>query len=100
MMTHEELITELSRRLDWPEIKVTEILEAAVKVMNEKLMENNSLSLPDLGDFITRRRTEYISVNSETGERWLMPPSVELLFEAASELKEQLAGKVKEKTLS
>jgi len=99
MMTHEELITELSRRLDWPETKVMEIMDAAVTVMNEKLMENNSLSLPDLGDFITRRRTEYISVNPETGERWLMPPSVELLFEAAPELKEQLADKIKE-TLS
>ncbi len=100
MMTHEELITELSRRLDWPEIKVAELLEAAVEVMNEKLMENNSLSLPELGEFITRRRTEYISMNPETGERWLMPPSVELIFEAAPELKEQLTGKVKEKTLS
>ena len=99
MMTHEELISELSRRLDWPETKVMEIMDAAVTVMNEKLMENNSLSLPDLGDFITRRRTEYISVNPETGERWLMPPSVELLFEAAPELKEQLADKIKE-TLS
>ncbi|MBK5195725.1 MAG: HU family DNA-binding protein [Proteiniphilum sp.] len=95
-MTHEELITELSQRLNWPEPKVAETLEAAVTVMNAKLSENNPLSLPNLGDFITRRKTEYISVNPDTKERWLIPPAVELLFEAAPELKEQLLNDMKE----
>lgn len=90
MMTNEELITELSRRLNWPETKVVETLEAAVEVMNAKLTENIPLSLQDLGDFITRRKTEYISVNPRNNERWLIPPAIELLFEAAPELKERL----------
>ncbi|MBF6629155.1 MAG: HU family DNA-binding protein [Proteiniphilum sp.] len=90
MMTNEELITELSRRLNWPETKVAETLEAAVEVMNAKLTENIPLSLQDLGDFITRRKTEYISVNPRNNERWLIPPAIELLFEAAPELKERL----------
>lgn len=90
MMTNEELITELSRRLNWPETKVAETLEAAVEVMNAKLTENIPLSLQDLGDFITRRKTEYISVHPENNERWLIPPAIELLFEAAPELKERL----------
>jgi len=89
-MTNEELITELSRRLNWPETKVAETLEAAVEVMNAKLTENIPLSLQDLGDFITRRKTEYISVNPRNNERWLIPPAIELLFEAAPELKERL----------
>ena len=90
MMTNEELITELSRCLNWPETKVAETLEAAVEVMNAKLTENIPLSLQDLGDFITRRKTEYISVNPRNNERWLIPPAIELLFEAAPELKERL----------
>ena len=96
MMTHDELITELSRRLEWPESKVKETLEAAVTVMNAKLTENSPLSLPELGDFITRRKTEYISVNPETEERWLIPPAIELLFEAAPELKERLLNNIQE----
>jgi len=96
MMTHDELITELSRRLEWPEPKVRETLEAVVTVMNAKLTENSPLSLPELGDFITRRKTEYISVNPETEERWLIPPAIELLFEAAPELKERLLSNIQE----
>ena len=96
MMTHDELITELSRRLEWPEPKVMETLEAVVTVMNAKLTENSPLSLPELGDFITRRKTEFISVNPETQERWLIPPAIELLFEAAPELKERLLNNIQE----
>jgi len=95
-MTNEELITKLSQRLNWQEPKVAEMLEAAVTVMNAKLADNIPLTLPDLGNFITRRKTEYISVNPETKERWLIPPAIELLFEAAPELKEQLIKNVKE----
>ncbi len=95
MMTHEELITELSHRLNWPEPKVAEMLEAAVEVMNAQLADNNPITLANLGDFITRRKTEYISVHPENNERWLIPPAIELLFEAAPELKEQLINNVK-----
>ena len=96
MMTHEELITELSGRLDWPEPKVAEMLEAAVTVMNAQLADNNPITLAHLGDFITRRKTEYISVHPENNERWLIPPAIELLFEAAPELKEKLLNNLQE----
>lgn len=94
-MTHEMLITELSQRLGWTEQKVAETLETAITVMNTKLAESKPLSLPNLGDFITRRKTEYISVHPATKERWLIPPAIELLFEVAPELKEQLINNVK-----
>lgn len=94
MMTHQELIIELSHRLKWPEKRVAEVLEAAVVTMNGRLSEQSRLTMPGLGDFATRKRTEYISVNPETNERYLIPPAVELLFEVDAELKEKLKSKL------
>lgn len=89
-MTHKELISEMAQRLDFTQSKVSDLLDATVNVLNEKLSGNAQVSIQNFGVFETRKRSERISVNPQTQQRYLVPPSVVAIFKPASGIKEQL----------
>lgn len=95
-MTDKSFIEELALRLHKTEAEISGLLEATVDALNEKLSENTQISIENFGVFKTRKNPEYISVNPETHERYLVPPAVEILFESAPELKEYLKNDIKE----
>ena len=59
-------------------------------VNDEKLSENTQIFIPHFGVFETRKRSERISVNPQTQQRYLVPPSIVATFKPASGIKEQL----------
>lgn len=81
MMTQKDLIARLSERLEWTETNVTKILEALIDTVIEELKAGNRLDIDDFGLFQTKKYSEYIFVDSDTNERYLMPPSLEIIFE-------------------
>ena len=85
-MTHEELITTVSRKLDWPESQTARLLGTLTALLKEKLLENLPVSIDDFGIFSTCMRPEFISLNPETKERYLIPPAIEVVFEHAAYL--------------
>ncbi len=89
-MTHKEFVSEMAQRLDLTQSKVSDLLDATVTVLNEKLSENTQISVQNFGVFETRKRAERISVNPQTQERYLVPPSIVATFKPASGIKEQL----------
>ncbi|HHT34858.1 MAG: HU family DNA-binding protein [Proteiniphilum sp.] len=90
-MTHDEMITTLSSRLGWSEAKANELLKAATEVIGDHLSEPGTLSLPLLGELISRKKREYISLDPATGARYLMPPATELNFRVAPQFRELFA---------
>lgn len=89
-MTHKELIAEMAQRLGLTQSKVSDLLEATVCELNEKLSENTQIFIPHFGVFETKKRAEHISVNPQTQQWYLVPPSVIATFKPASGIKEQL----------
>jgi len=85
-MTHEELITTVSRKLDWPESQTARLIGTLTALLKEKLLENLPVSIDDFGIFNTCMRPEFISLNPETKERYLIPPAIEVVFEHAAYL--------------
>lgn len=88
-MTHKDLIAELAQRLNWTQSKVSDVLDATVVQLNEKLSENVQITVPDFGTFETRTKSERISVNPQTQERYLVPPKIVAVFKPVVTLKEQ-----------
>ena len=88
-MTHKDLIAEPAQRLNWTQSKVSETLDATVSLMNEKLSEDVQIHVPDFGTFETRTKSERISVNPQTQERYLVPPKIVAVFKPASTIKDQ-----------
>lgn len=82
-MTREDLISRLSERLGWAEPSTAKALEALIDTVVEELLAGNRVDISGFGLFQTRKQSEYILVDRETNERYLMPPSLEVVFEAA-----------------
>ncbi|ULB34445.1 MULTISPECIES: HU family DNA-binding protein [Proteiniphilum] len=83
-MTNEDLIAKIAQRLDWTDIAVSEVLDAVIDVVKAELLESNRIIIDDFGVFFTRIQSEYILVDSETNDRYLIPPVVEVDFEMLS----------------
>lgn len=84
-MTYEDFIAEVARRLEWPDEKTSGIIETILEVVSAELKMNKSVILDNFGTLKTDIQPEYILVNPETKERHLMPPAVEIVFEAFSQ---------------
>lgn len=80
-MTQKEFIEKLAPKLQWDESKTSEALEVISNILAEQLSENNEVSIENFGVFNTHKNKEYILVDSETKERFLMPPEVVVSFE-------------------
>ena len=84
-MTHKDFIAEVARRLKWTDEKTSGIIETIIEVVSIELKMNNPVAIDDFGTLKTDIQPEYILVNPETKERLLMPPAVEIIFEAFSQ---------------
>lgn len=92
-MTHKELISELAQRLNLTQSRVSEIMDATVEVMNEQLADGQQLQIQNFGSFETKKRSERISVNPQTKQRYLVPPSIVAAFKPASALRDELKNR-------
>ena len=88
-MTNKEFIAELSEQLEWTQVKVSEVLADTVDIISSRLADNATITIPNFGVFETRKRSERISVNPQTKQRFLVPPKICVNFRAASNLKEK-----------
>src|SRR5690554_1058092 len=84
MMTREHLISHLSGQLGWSEQNITKALDAMIDTIVDELNSGNSVDITDFGVFKTIKQPEYILIDQEVNQRHLMPPSIEILFEAAA----------------
>ena len=88
-MTHKDLISQLSQRVQWTQSKTSDVLDVSVALMNEKLSEETQISIQNFGVFETRKKSERISVNPQTQQRYLVPPKIVAVFKPASGMKGQ-----------
>lgn len=84
-MTHKDFIDEVAKRLGWPKDKTSGIIETIIEVVGTELKMNNPVVIDSFGTLKTDIQAEYILVNPETQERHLMPPAIEIVFEAFSQ---------------
>lgn len=84
-MTHRDFIAEVAKRLEWPEEKISGVIETILEVVSTELKMNNPVIIDDFGTLKIDIQPEYILVNPETKERYLMPPAVEVIFEVPSQ---------------
>lgn len=82
-MTQKELLSSVSARLGWEESNVISVLEAFKDIVRQEVVAGNRVGIGEFGLFQALRHPEYILIEAEAGERYLIPPSVEVVFEAA-----------------
>ena len=92
-MTHKEFISELAQRLNWTQTKVSELTDAVVEKINGQLAEGQQIQIQNFGSFETKKRSERISVNPQTQQRYLVPPSIVATFKPATALRDELKNR-------
>lgn len=85
-MKQKEFIGKLADKLQWDESKISDFIDTIANILKEQLSDNHVVTIEEFGVFTTQKNQEYILVNSETGERFLMPPEVIMVFEPDEEL--------------
>lgn len=80
-MTYQDLIVEVTKRLEWPEEKISAVIGTIWEIVSGELKMSNPVIIDHFGTLKTDIQPEYILVDLEVKERYLMPPSVEIVFE-------------------
>jgi len=89
-MTHKELITELSNRLGWTQARTSSVLESAIEIIGNNLVESHTINVQGFGVFEARLKQERISVNPNTKLRFLVPPKITPAFRPGQSIKDKL----------
>jgi nucleoid DNA-binding protein len=75
-MESEDFTAELAQRLGYSVKEAEEIMAAMIGGMVQQLQEGNRVAVPGLGVFGVKKHDEHVSVNSQTGQRFLVPPQL------------------------
>lgn len=81
-MTQQELVSIVSEKIQASVESTTDLMIIILSILSEELIENGEVFIDDFGVLKTQKRSEYVSLNSKTGERLLMPPAIEIVFES------------------
>ncbi len=80
-MTHNDFITEVARQLGWTEDKTSKIIDTFLEIVRDELKMNNPVVFDDFAVLNTDIQPEYIRVDREKNERYLIPPTVTVVLE-------------------
>ena len=88
-MNNKEFITKLAKRCGVTVAEATASVDTFVGVMTERLKEGDQLNISGFGVLETKMRKERLSVNPKTGQRFLVPPKIQLTFRPSGKLKDK-----------
>lgn len=89
-MTNQELIANLAKRLNWTQRQTSDVLDTTVAIIKRNLEDGNSINIQGFGLFETKKKSERISVNPVSKQRFLIPPKISLAFRAGQTIKDNL----------
>ncbi len=89
-MKNKEVVKELSDRMNWTSIEVTNMLSELSNLIGSRLVESDIVYFEEFGQFESRKKGERISVNPANGKRYLVPPKLVPVFKPGITLKTQL----------
>ncbi len=90
-MTHNDLISEIAKRLNWTDESVAESIDAFAEIIGEQLINGNNVSIQDFGSFELNKTAEYILVDSDADKKWLIPPKIDVSFKPSTYIKEKFS---------
>ncbi|MGM9693833.1 MAG: HU family DNA-binding protein [Alloprevotella sp.] len=89
-MNNKDFIQALSRASQFSTKDTTRLVDSFLQLMAEKMDDQSLLTIPNVGSFEVKKKTERIVVNPVTKKRKLIPPKLVLAFRAANNLKDKL----------
>lgn len=75
-----------------PDEKKDELRDALVKAITGFCKNGDSVAIPGFGTFVAEKHDEEIVNDQVTGQRLLLPPSIDMKFKASVVLKKRFVG--------
>lgn len=88
-MNNKEFIAELSRSLDYSIKDTNELLLSLVSELTQQLQEGNTVAIHSFGTFEVKKKSERITINPVTKQKFLVPPKLVLTFRPSTLLKDK-----------
>ena len=79
-MDHKKLISELQKRTGIDKGRINTLLKSTNEVLREQCININSVELKGIGEFVPKKRIEYIHTNKNNGKVTLYPPRIAVRF--------------------
>lgn len=89
-MNNKELISELSKELNWSVKETTEMLSVLSNTISSRLIDNDLVYFQSFGQFEVKKKAERITVNPVNRKRYLVPPKLSPVFKPGNTIKTKL----------
>ncbi|MBQ7539649.1 MAG: HU family DNA-binding protein [Bacteroidaceae bacterium] len=89
-MNNKEFISRLAEKTNFNKNDVQEYVKDFADFLGNVLEDNDTLTIPNFGNFEIKKKKERIVVNPATKQRMLVPPKLSLNFKPGLALKEKL----------
>lgn len=93
-MNHNELLNELSCRLGCTEKDAVSLVASFLDIVTEELQEGKNVELGNFGELKVEKQMEKIVVNTSTGQRFLVPPKLDVTFELNHDFRKRLTKRL------
>ena len=91
-MTPQQLKQQLQQTLQLPEDKIDSLMESMTETIKDYVKDLDEVAIPGFGTFAPVKYDEQISVDSESGEMKLLPPSVVVEFKPSVVVRKKFIG--------
>lgn len=89
-MKTKEFIQKIQQSAPAAENRTAELVELTSKLIAGILSEGDNLSIQGFGTFEVKKKEERVSVNPNTGTRWMIPPKFVAAFKPGTTMKEKV----------
>lgn len=91
-MDKSQLIEKLSSDFGFKTEEASLLLNEFVGAVRDYCKNLDAVAIPGFGTFQPVKTDEYVSTDTETGKRYLMPPTVEVKLKSSVVLRKKLIG--------
>ncbi len=92
-MNSQEIQSTLAEELQHSQVETKELLRHVTEILRLTLGKQKSLTIPQLGTFCVRRRSERKTFNALMGYHIVLPPKLTACFRPSASLKELVQNK-------
>lgn len=90
-MDNRAFISRLAKNMDMESRETSRLVQSLVEIIGERLAAGENVALPGFGTFESHKSVEYVSTDTATGEKILMPPVIKASFTIGSRVKKSIS---------
>lgn len=89
-MDTKSLIDSISENTENNKEETSRLMNLFIEIVSDTLKEGDIISIPSIGNFETKLRSERYAVHPSTGKKLLVPPKLSVIFKPSNIFKQKI----------